>query len=354
MKKITLFVAALMASAAMFAEGTFKVEKVWENLTVPASAEVRQGTGRDNQVFVVDKAAKKIQVVTKDGVADYATVNDGVAVGIGLDDAGNVIVKNEWASTGSQSIQICKKEDKTVTTVQFADSKLGKRSDLISAVSGDVFSAEGGHVYISLGEKGLLRIKVANGAFVELDTVAADWATNSIVLALPTADGLLVQTRSSDLAMWDEEANETKGIVIGETAAHSKSTAGISYFELGGKKFYALNTGTNYASAWNLYNATDDVLVNDKPMYVGDGTKLNSSSYANFLTSEIVDENTVNIYQYHPGNGAAMYKVTYTPGETTAVENNVVAVKAQKVMIDGQVYMVREGKTFNMLGQEVK
>lgn len=42
------------------------------------------------------------------------------------------------------------------------------------------------------------------------------------------------------------------------------------------------------------------------------------------------------------------------PDVPSAVENNVVAVKAQKVMIDGQVYMVREGKTFNMLGQEVK
>ena len=42
------------------------------------------------------------------------------------------------------------------------------------------------------------------------------------------------------------------------------------------------------------------------------------------------------------------------PEVPSAVENTTVAVKAQKVMIDGQVYMVREGKTFNMLGQEVK
>lgn len=42
------------------------------------------------------------------------------------------------------------------------------------------------------------------------------------------------------------------------------------------------------------------------------------------------------------------------PAVPSAVENTTVAVKAQKVMIDGQVYMVRDGKTFNMLGQEVK
>ena len=56
-----------------------------------------------------------------------------------------------------------------------------------------------------------------------------------------------------------------------------------------------------------------------------------------------------------PSEWKALYEANMPEPETpSAVENNVVAVKAQKVMIDGQVYMVREGKTFNMLGQEVK
>lgn len=41
-------------------------------------------------------------------------------------------------------------------------------------------------------------------------------------------------------------------------------------------------------------------------------------------------------------------------GPSTAVENNVVAVKAQKIIRNGQVYMVRDGKTYNMMGVEVK
>ena len=56
-----------------------------------------------------------------------------------------------------------------------------------------------------------------------------------------------------------------------------------------------------------------------------------------------------------PAIWGELYKANMPEPEVpSAVENTTVAVKAQKVMIDGQVYMVRDGKTFNMLGQEVK
>ncbi len=42
------------------------------------------------------------------------------------------------------------------------------------------------------------------------------------------------------------------------------------------------------------------------------------------------------------------------PETPSAVENTTVAVKAQKIIRNGQVLMVRDGKTFNMMGVEVK
>lgn len=363
MKKFTLFVAAIMASAAMLAEGTFAVEKVWENLTVPAAADVRQGAGWDGQVFVVDRPAQKIKVITETAVSDYADTEAGAAVGIAVDGAGNIIVKNEWASTGSQSVQLCKKGETTVTTVAFADSKLGGRSDMICAATGDVFSAEGGHVYISLGNdnSGLLCVKIANGAFVELDTIAADWTVNSITLAAPVADGVLVHTRGSFYGKWNPETGKT--VQQNLPADMNKSTACLASFELGGKLFYAysaseIKSGTNATSDWMLYNVTDSVAVNAEKLYLKDHATTNGTSYGNFLTCQKVSDTEVHIYQYHPGNGAAMWKVTYTPAEeddtTTAVENTTATVKVQKLIRDGQVLMVRDGKTFNMMGQEIR
>lgn len=64
------------------------------------------------------------------------------------------------------------------------------------------------------------------------------------------------------------------------------------------------------------------------------------------------------------GEGEAMeelpaywYGTVYAIWESevpSAVENTTVAVKAQKVIRNGQVLMVRDGKTFNMMGVEVK
>jgi hypothetical protein len=39
---------------------------------------------------------------------------------------------------------------------------------------------------------------------------------------------------------------------------------------------------------------------------------------------------------------------------TTAVDNVVEAVTVQKIVRNGQVLIIRDAKTFNMLGQEVK
>ena len=44
----------------------------------------------------------------------------------------------------------------------------------------------------------------------------------------------------------------------------------------------------------------------------------------------------------------------FQPGTGTAVENTVVAPQATKVLRNGQVLIIRDGKTYNMMGQEIK
>lgn len=44
----------------------------------------------------------------------------------------------------------------------------------------------------------------------------------------------------------------------------------------------------------------------------------------------------------------------YVPDDQTSISNVETSTKAQKVIRDGQVYIVRDGKTFNALGTEMK
>lgn len=76
-----------------------------------------------------------------------------------------------------------------------------------------------------------------------------------------------------------------------------------------------------------------------------------ASNTATFTTTKAAGQSelTVKSAQY-----CRSLKVTYPASEPTALENTAVAGKAQKVVRDGQVLIIREGKTYNALGVEVK
>ena len=135
-------------------------------------------------------------------------------------------------------------------------------------------------------------------------------------------------------------------------------TLGGCSFELGGKELWAYHAGaTNYSSEWNIYNMTDNKFLSDEVLYAVD--KANSTNNAcNWLNVQKVDEKTAYIYQFCPKKGVAAWKVTCDTGEEpenpTALDNTVVAPQVEKIVRNGQVLIIRDGKTFNMMGQEVK
>ena len=54
------------------------------------------------------------------------------------------------------------------------------------------------------------------------------------------------------------------------------------------------------------------------------------------------------------GWAGTLYAIWKVEGPATALENIAVEGKAIKTIINGQVLIIRDGKTFNMMGQEVK
>ena len=61
-----------------------------------------------------------------------------------------------------------------------------------------------------------------------------------------------------------------------------------------------------------------------------------------------------NVYSFIMPAQAAEIVATFVEGAATALENAEAAVKAEKVIRDGQVLILRDGKIFNALGAEVK
>ena len=344
---------------------SYTVEKVWENTNVPsATGNGYQAVGWDGKIYMQDAGNKKIVTYSsaEDAGTEYVAAG-GAGQQIAVDEAGNLVVFNAtFYSATPNAILIYKKGSTEGKAVSFTLPQPG-RCDFFAA-SGDIYSAEGGYVYFYCQNKTVVnRLKIANGAATEAD-VTVDvvgqeiTAGNSQNHVMVDIFGNLVAVSRSNAASWiNVYTNESSKTFATTLSGIKLSTLGGCTFELGGKELWAYNVGTtNYNSEWNIYNLTDKELLSETALYANNTTSVNSA--ANWLNVQVVDEKTAYIYQFCPKVAAAVWKVTCTTqepgGSTTAVENTVVAPQTQKVLRNGQVLIIRDGKTYNMMGQEIR
>lgn len=346
-------------------EPTFTIEKVWENTNVPAATgDGYQAVGWDGKIYMQNKTVGKIQVFSNgtDAAVDYAT--SGTGQQIAIDEAGNLIVFNAYfASSTPSAILIYAKGSTEGKSITFTLPNPGQCH--FFTASGDIYSAEGGYVYFYCQNTTVVnRVKIANGAATAED-VTVDVVGNNITAGntqnhvMVDIFGNLVAHSRSNAASWiNVHTNESSKTFAATLAGIKLSTLGGCTFELGGKELWAYNVGTtNYNSEWNIYNMTDDTFLSDTVFYAID--KVATTNYAcNWLNVQKVDEQTAYIYQFCPKKGVAAWKVTCDTGEEpenpTVLDNTVVAPQVEKVVRNGQVLIIRDGKTFNMMGQEVR
>ena len=340
-------------------EPTFTIEKVWENTNVPAStSNGYQAAGWDGKIYMKDRLNKNILVFSDANTsATYAAADNADDQSITADDAGNLILRSGSAAFYNTPIQVIiyKKDETKYTTINFT-LPAGGRCDFISA-SGDVFSEEGGYVYFYCQNQTMVnRVKIANGEYVSVEKIGNN-LTAGQTQAQVTKNifgNIITHARTAN----PQEVDVTTGMVNNIILPNFKiSTCGMATFELGGKELMAYNVaGTDFNSEWNLYNMTDQKFLSETALYAKNTTEKNSA--ANWLNVQVVDEKTAYIYQFCPKVAAAVWKVTCDTGEEpegpTSIENIETAAQAQKVLRDGQVLIIRDGKTYNMMGQEVK
>ena len=353
-------------------EPTFTIEKLWENAQVPAATgNGFQAVGWDEKIYMKDRLGAAINVYTATGSELYvntdAFTSEDALKGdqpIAIDDAGNLIIRSGSGLfyNAPKQVTIYKNGEKTGKAIDFTLPASG-RCDFISA-SGDIYSAEGGYVYFYCqNQTTVSRLYIKNGG-----ASAADISVDKLDVSLTAGasqshvftnifGGLMTHTRASVKVL--QEVDVVAGTVSTMSLPTFKeSTLGGCSFELGGKELIAYNIkGTDYSSEWNIYNMTDGKFLSDEVLYVVD--KANSTNNAaNWLNVQKVDEKTAYIYQFCPKKGAAVWKVTCDTGEEpenpTAVDNAIVAPQVEKIVRDGQVLIIRDGKTFNMMGQEVR
>ena len=344
---------------------SYTVEKVWENTNVPsATGNGYQAVGWDGKIYMQDNGNDAVWVYTSATDSTFYTASPINSQQIAVDNAGNLVLRNtanDFYNT-TNSLLIIKKGEKEGKVVDFTPAVTG-RSDFFTA-SGDLFSAEGGYVYIYCQNQTTVeRVYIKNGAATAEDIVvdavgSAITGGNSQNHVMVDIFGNLVAVSRSNAASWiNVYTNESSKTFATTLSGIKLSTLGGCSFELGGKELWAYNVGsTAYNSEWNIYNLTDKELLSETALYAKNTTEKNSA--ANWLNVQVVDEKTAYIYQFCPKVAAAVWKVTCTAQEPnvtpTAIEDIQSAPQVEKIIRNGQVLIIRDGKTYNMMGQEIR
>ncbi len=168
-------------------------------------------------------------------------------------------------------------------------------------------------------------------------------------------------------ALIDDFANisEDYGTVVtneeGNTLTLNAGLNGLCEFQVGEEYFLIMVAGhtvSSSPSAYALYKFADEyrAFSDMEPLWFFPNKGLGSLTIGcrTAVPSVEVDGNTATLYIYATNNGYASY--TFTVGDVAdGVEDvEAEAIGARKVVENGQVYIIKNGVKFNVLGAEVK
>ena len=168
---------------------------------------------------------------------------------------------------------------------------------------------------------------------------------------------------------WVLDGNLTNPFEITDPLTYNTEvTAGTTINDDLGKKY----NGASYLANYNEHHlmlapyVAEDKLTGVKVLGITDGFATATVVETNTTLETAVEATAAAATAYVDGDGdltihlfadAKVYTFTQkeqTDGPATAIDNTVVAPQVEKIVRDGQVLIIRDGKTYNMMGQEVK
>ena len=326
--------AAILGISTVSAQKTIvTLEKLWSKTTTEMGVSVtdsRQSAGRDGKVYLLNKANQSFVAISETGQDTIfqgpLTISEGVTANLdgtafALDDAGNFVMVGAFNAIPSHII--LRKADGSVTKDLSIEGIA--RTDFIN-VSGDVFSAEGGYVFVYGYSANLLVYQIVAGKLVGVTEIAVPGCINGDYVVMGDVNTQIVHHRTFK-SSWTKIENNTETLIEG-MEGFKKTTLGGDIITLAGKEFYIYPTGTtNYDSEFCVRNMTDGTFVVDKVDGVSTTFKpnasetVNSTIYACWLNANKIDDNNAYIHVYN-SQGAAVYKLSVLEAAIVTLDVN--------------------------------
>ncbi|MDY3077827.1 MAG: glycerophosphodiester phosphodiesterase family protein [Sodaliphilus sp.] len=267
----------------------------------------------DGVFYTNDYTTSTLVAFNESGMVDHGYATGTNSHGICTDDAGNLIQRADGLTKTPNTFVLYKKGSKTPVNVTFELRNNGQ-TNFISA-SGDVFSAEGGHIYFfPNGQKVVDIVKITDGKFEEVTssgTLSIAGSTAGVVYPIKNdPQHFIYQVRGNGYYLYNKE--DKADYVTGKsstTVPNRNSSLGGCLFELAGHKLFAHASGSNYNGGFTIKDmSANKASILTLPVLGTGGYSANPSVGA-WLKAESIDENHVWLYEYCQGNGYAKYQI---------------------------------------------
>lgn len=304
------------------ANADFALELLWQNSTTTNNApenidgtNAQQGGAADGLFYVNDCVDEKVYIFDKTGC--LGSIPGGKGWGCALDDAGNIIVRND-KETGTKHSFIIYPAGTTVSSygepITFdVEVPLSGQTNFISA-SGDVLGKRG-NIYMYPNSKAAINIiTMVSGGVVSAkayEDLSLTGSTAGYVIPLnDNTENWIYQVRNSGYYIYEGGINNALLAGRSSTTAPSRnSTVGGDYFTLSGHKIFIHSSGANYKGGFTVRDmTTTEVICSVDPIGTFGYETGGNYSVANWVFAEKIDEGSYYIYQYCPANGMAVYK----------------------------------------------
>lgn len=332
MKKILLF--AALAVGMLSANAQYTLTKQWSidlaNLGLTTN-DVRQGIGLNGKFYINQKTADatKIVVISRGGLEDQV-LPGGLNCGITIDEAGNLVVSNAqfpnaWVCDGQTPvIKVINPESGESKEYALPDMEI-PRCDFLGKAKGDMMNE--GTLYIAPNSAVVVKAVVIDGEISEDETYAAavegvNPSGNNLVnyfVDKDNNDSYLYVYRSAAPVLLAEDGDNfapAQTLVL----PNKGNCNGAWPFVFDGKNMVVYPTTPNYLDGFAIAEIGAEEAIVEVPAIA---TANPNGVQCDWLNAEVVDENTVNIYQYVPGGHVSVYQLAK---EVTAV-NDVNAAK---------------------------
>ena len=340
MKKLFSFISVVVLAAILGVSSvsaqktTLAVEKLW-SITEPGGGAARQGFGMDGALYYQQNGKGVYKVTAADATPEL--VVDATVTGIGAhsvakDDAGNIVIFGSasfpTSATSELFIYVQKKGEATGAQVTCPALEGFNRTDFIAA-AGDVFSAEGGHLYLINNDgKAAYDVLIVNGATATVTPIAGMTLGGNQNAMMDVHDGIYHYASAGSGVYSFDGTTATK--VDGLTDIQAQCL-GTTHFTLAGKELWAYHVGGNYTSEFKVLNKTDNAFVTDKEgnalFVLHDASKASGGALRGvWLNTEKIDDNNYLLYAWHSHDGGAVYKVSAVVAATVTLNVNDAAM----------------------------